>query len=78
MKINKITEQLKIGEEVELQGCENDCTEYFNKTRDIAELERRGGFNIDNKLTTKDRVECVRLFGYYCYRRKTPKTCMFW
>ncbi len=78
MKIKRITDQLVIREEVELQGCHNDCTEYFNKTRDIAELERRAGFDISNNISYKDKVECARRFGYYCYKSKTPKTCMLW
>ncbi len=79
MKINKINDQLRIADEVELQGCSDDCIEYYGKNRDIIELEKRGGWKADPHKDSASAIrEAKRQFGYYCWLQKTPKTCIYW
>jgi len=77
MKIKKIENMLDIEEQfdVELQGCLNDCKEYFCKTSGNYLVLKRAGFRVDGSKA--DRREALALFGFYCYKEMTPKTSIF-
>jgi len=79
MKIKKIENMLDIEEQfdVELQGCLNDCTEYFCKTSGNYLLLKKAGFRVDGNISNADRRKALELFGFYCYKEMTPKTSIF-
>lgn len=78
MKIKKIENMLDIEEQfdVELQGCLNDCKEYFCKTYGNYLLLKKAGFRVDGN-SNADRRLAKELFGFYCYKEMTPKRSFF-
>ena len=80
MKISKISKKVpcEVESKVELQGCLNDCAEYKLKTASIYKLIKAAGYKADGSETTPQIKEILSVFGCYCYKAKTPKTCMFW
>lgn len=78
MKINKIKDQLEVKEEVELQSCWDDCTEYLSKTKYYYNLARSLGFKCDGTESLSVIRDCINAVGYYCVKRKTPKTNIYW
>lgn len=79
MKVKKINEKLELenSNDVVLQGCHNDCAEYFNKTYADYLFLKRNGIKVD-KYSYQANVDAATLLGKYCYKDMTPKTCAFW
>lgn len=80
MTIKKIENKVNLESknEVELQGCYNDCTEYKQKTKATYRLITSQGFKADGKQTVSEIREILSIFGSYCYKTKTCKTCIYW
>ena len=79
MKINKIEDKIQLEQfnDVELQGCYTDCTEYFQKAKGDWLLLKRGGCTPDGSESVAEIREIKNAFGFYCYKKKTPKTCIY-
>lgn len=80
MKISKISKKLpcEVESKVELQGCYDDCTVYLQKTIKIYKSLRAAGYKADGSEDSLQRKEILSVFDYYCYKAKTPKTCIYW
>ncbi|MBR5513160.1 MAG: hypothetical protein IKV85_04140 [Ruminococcus sp.] len=79
MKIEKIENGFVNEFEGEAQSCWDDCTEYRGKTSGINSLIRRAGYKGDASRSDLNHLAEIKdVFGYYCYREKTPKTCIYW
>lgn len=79
MKIKKIKNQINLEEQfdVELQGCSNDCKEYFAKTKETYQRLRNAGYKVDGTATIEE-IEFIReQEKCYCYRLLTPKTSIY-
>lgn len=79
MKIEKIKDKINIEEqcEVELQGCADDCKEYYLKTKGDYETLAKAGCKVDGTASPQEIREIKDTFGYYCYRLLTPKTSIY-
>lgn len=79
MKIEKINEQLPLEEQfdVELEGCQNDCKEYFAKGSADYEFLKRNGAKVDGTASVAEIRQIKEVFGFYCYRMLTPKTSIY-
>lgn len=80
MKVTKINEKVELrnNADVELQGCSNDCTEYKNKGYgDYLHLKGLG-INVESSFTTADVRQALSIYGSFCYRFISPKTCIYW
>lgn len=80
MKVKKINDKLELENQIdiELQGCHDDCTEYFNKSSGNYLFLARAGFKVDGTAKVSEIQKIYKLFGFYCYRMKTPKTTAWW
>ena len=78
MKIEKINDAFVNEFDAQAQGCSDDCNEYRGSAK--ADIK----WQIDNDVRSHwgfDYDECKDLkeAGFtYCYRDKTPKTCIYW
>ena len=80
MKIKKIQKKLNLqnSNSVKLQGCYDDCTEYKQKTSADYNLIHAAGYPADGKDSAAVIAEIYKIFGVYCYKTQTSKTCEFW
>ena len=79
MKINKIEDKIQLEQfnDVELQGCYTDCVEYFQKTKGDWNILKNAGYPTNGKESIAQIREIKNIFGFYCYRKNTPKTCIY-
>ena len=79
MKINKIEDKIQLEQfnDVELQSCWDDCTEYKLKTKGDWLILKRAGWPTDGKESIAEIREIKSIFGFYCYKTKTPKSCIY-
>lgn len=81
MKVNKINEKVELGNlnDVTLQGCYDDCTEYFQKTKaNYNAIVTATGLKPNGNESPAEIREIKELADYYCYKKKTAKTCIYW
>lgn len=80
MKIKKITNKINLSKEngIELQGCYNDCTEYKLKSKGDYTLIHSAGYAADGHDSIDTMREIKSIFGVYCYKTNTCKTCIYW
>lgn len=77
MKIEKITDAFVNEFDAQAQSCYDDCNEYRGSARANIEEQIKGGreywgFDID------EYKDITANGDLYCYRDKTPKTCIYW
>ncbi|MBD5555120.1 MAG: hypothetical protein HDQ95_07215 [Roseburia sp.] len=80
MKIKKIQKKLNLqnSNNVKLQGCYDDCTEYFQNTADDYNRIHAAGYPADGKDSAAVIAEIYKIFGVYCYKTQTVKTTYLW
>ena len=80
MKIKKIQKKLNLQNtnNVKLQGCYDDCTEYLQNTVQIYNLIHAAGYPADGSDGAAARAEIFKLFGAYCYKTQTVKKTYLW
>ena len=83
MKINKINEMIELDKQfdVELEGCLDDCTEYFCKgSFEVLKEQSQGlaGDGSDLRNQTNEFKTWVASAHYYCYTAGTAKTTIWW
>lgn len=79
MNIKIINNQIDLEEQfdVELQGCSNDCKEYFAKTKQDYQKLHNAGYKVDGTATVDEIRFIKEKEGFYCYRLLTPKTSIY-
>lgn len=80
MKIKKIVDKIILprAEGVELQGCFDDCAVYKQNTKTHYNKIRQQGYRADGSENYLEIREIKSVFGVYCYKSYSPKTCKFW
>ncbi|MBR5513158.1 MAG: hypothetical protein IKV85_04130 [Ruminococcus sp.] len=76
MKIEKIDEVYINEFDGEAQGCFADCAEYRGKTSGVYKQLSVSGYYGDG--SDRNTQEIIKVFGSYCYKEYSPKTCMYW
>ena len=79
MKIKKIKDMIDIENQfdVELQGCLNDCKEYYSKTQSDYEYLASHGCKVDGTATVEEIRDIKDQYGFYCYRLLTAKNSSY-
>ncbi len=80
MEIKKIRDRIepKGQFDVELQGCLDDCTEYFGKYLSDWRRIASQGYKADGSETQEQMAEIKKIFGVYCFQKKTAKDTSLW
>lgn len=80
MKIKKIEDRIepKGQFDVELQDCSNDCKEYYGKYLSDWRRIASQGYKADGSETLEQIAEIKRIFGVYCFQKKTAKDVIIW
>lgn len=83
MKVKKLVNKIDLDDQfdVELQGCYDDCTDYYGKTSFEVNLLEGQGFNATEPSTsdTQRGLQAARDLGIsWCYRLYSSKTATYW
>ncbi|MBQ4523042.1 MAG: hypothetical protein IJA10_08850 [Lachnospiraceae bacterium] len=79
-KVDIIEKKINLDEQrdIDFQDCNNDCTEYFGKTKENYNDMAEQGVDANQDRTIDEIREDKSIYSYYCWKAKTEKLTYFW